>query len=85
MEGLIKVTPNKERVKHILRIAEMTVERIQKVDTKEFVTLTTKDYYDVIREQYQYGIAINLKEQMYKEMFKLAQEIIIKTKEIIEE
>ena len=50
MEGLIRITPNQERAKHILRIAEMTVERLQKVDVKEFVTLTTKDYYDVIRE-----------------------------------
>lgn len=50
MEGLIRVTPNKERAKHILKIAEMTIERIQRVDVKEFVTLTTKDYYDVIKE-----------------------------------
>ncbi len=50
MEGLIRVTPNKEKAKHILKIAEMTIERIQRVDVKEFVTLTTKDYYDVIKE-----------------------------------
>ncbi len=50
MEGLLKVTPNKERPRHILKIAEMTIERIKKVDEKEFVTLTTKDYYDVIKE-----------------------------------
>ncbi len=50
MEGLIRVTPNKERPRHILKIAEMTIERIKRVDVKEFVTLTTKDYYDVIKE-----------------------------------
>ena len=50
MEGLIKITPNKEKAKHIIKIAEMTIERIQRVDVKEFVTLTTKDYYDVIKE-----------------------------------
>ncbi len=38
-----------------------------------------------IREQYQYGVNLRLKDQTYKEMFKLAQELILKTKEIIEE
>ncbi len=50
MEELIRVTPNKERARHILKIAEMTIERIRRVDINEFVTLTTKDYYDVIKE-----------------------------------
>ena len=50
MEKLIKITPNTERAKHILKIAEMTKERLKLTDTKEYVTLTTKDYYDVIKE-----------------------------------
>ncbi|MEK6947980.1 MAG: hypothetical protein AABX19_01940 [Nanoarchaeota archaeon] len=50
MEKLIKITPNTERAKHILKIAEMTIERLKLTDTKEYVTLTTKDYYDVIKE-----------------------------------
>ncbi len=50
MEKLIKVTPNAERAKHMLRIAEMTAERLKITDTKDYVTLTTKDYYDVIKE-----------------------------------
>ena len=50
MKKLIRITPNIERAKHILRIAEMTIERLKLTDTKEYVTLTTKDYYDVIKE-----------------------------------
>jgi len=50
MNELIKITPNKERAKHILKIAEITLERLKITDTKEYVTLTTKDYYDVIKE-----------------------------------
>ena len=49
MEGLIKITPNKEKAKHIIKIAEMTIERIQRVDVKEFVTLTTKDCCGIVR------------------------------------
>ncbi len=37
-----------------------------------------------IREQYQYGTELSLEENLYKELFKLAQEIILKTKEILE-
>ena len=50
MEGLIKITPNSERAKHILKIAEITIQRLRITDTKQFVTLTTKDYYDVVKE-----------------------------------
>lgn len=50
MGGLIRITPNKEKAKHMLKIAEITVERLQRVDFKEFITLTIKDYYDVIKE-----------------------------------
>lgn len=37
-----------------------------------------------IRERHQYGTSLSLKEKLYKELFELAQEIIVKTKEIIE-
>ena len=37
-----------------------------------------------IREKYQYGTILKLKENLYKELFNLAQEVISKTKEIIE-
>ncbi len=38
-----------------------------------------------IREKYQYGTSLSLKDNLYKELFELAQKIISKTKEIIEE
>jgi len=37
-----------------------------------------------IREKYQYGTSLSLKDNLYKELFELAQEVISKTKEIIE-
>ena len=37
-----------------------------------------------IREKYQYETFLSLKDNLYKELFELAQEVIAKTKEIIE-
>jgi len=37
-----------------------------------------------IREQYQYGTSLSIKDNLYKELFELAKNIILKTKEIIE-
>lgn len=38
-----------------------------------------------VREQYQYGTSLSIKDDLYKELFELAKEIISKTKIIIEE
>jgi len=38
-----------------------------------------------IREQYQYGTSLSIKDKLYNELFELAKEVISKTKEIIEE
>ena len=37
-----------------------------------------------IREQYQYGTNLSLKDNLYEELFELAKNIISRTKEIIE-
>ena len=37
-----------------------------------------------IREQYQYGTDLSLNENLYNELFSTAQEVLLKTKEIIE-
>lgn len=37
-----------------------------------------------IREQYQYGTELSLKDSLYKELLNLAREVISKTKEVIE-
>ena len=36
-----------------------------------------------IREQYQYGTSLSIKDDLYKELFELAKEVISKTKEVI--
>lgn len=38
-----------------------------------------------IREQYQYGTTLSIDENLYSKLFTLAQEVLSKTKEIIEE
>jgi hypothetical protein len=50
MEGLIKVTPDREKAKSILKMADTTVEMIKIIDISKFSSNVTKEYYDVIRE-----------------------------------
>ena len=38
-----------------------------------------------VREQYQYGTNLSLKDDLYNELLELAKKIIARTKEIIEE
>jgi len=38
-----------------------------------------------VREQYQYGTSLSIKDDIYNELFELAQQVISKAKEIIEE
>lgn len=49
-EGLIKVTPDKEKAKSILKMVDTTIEMIKIVDIDKFSSNVTKEYYDVIRE-----------------------------------
>lgn len=49
-EGLFKVTPDKEKAKSILKMADTTIEMIKVVDIDKFSSNVTKEYYDVIRE-----------------------------------
>ncbi len=37
-----------------------------------------------VREQYQYGTSLSIKDNLYKELFELAKEVISKTKVVIE-
>ena len=50
MEELMKVTPNKEKAKSILKMVETTIEMINNLDTGKFPSNITKEYYEVIRE-----------------------------------
>ena len=49
-DGLVKVTPDKERAKSIMKMAETTLELVKSVDAERFSSNVLKDYYDVIRE-----------------------------------
>ena len=47
---LIKVNPDKEKVKSIMNMVETTLERINATNYEIFASNVTKDYYDIIRE-----------------------------------
>lgn len=49
-EGLIKITPNKEKAQSILKMVDTTIEMIKVIDIEKFSSNVTKEYYDVIRE-----------------------------------
>lgn len=49
-EGLIKVTPDKEKAQSILKMVDTTIEMIKVIDVTKFSSNVTKEYYDVIRE-----------------------------------
>jgi hypothetical protein len=47
---LIKITPNKERVKSILEMTDLLKKRIKIQDTKTMSALIIADYYEIIKE-----------------------------------
>jgi hypothetical protein len=49
-EDLIRVTPNKEKARSILKMVEKTLEMIDNLDIDKFPSNITKEYYEVIRE-----------------------------------
>lgn len=49
-EVLIKITPDKERVKSILGMVYLREKRIKKSEAEEFATLLVEDYYEIIKE-----------------------------------
>ena len=49
-EGIIKITPDKEKAKSILKMADTTINMIKVIDMAKFSSNLTKEYYDVIRE-----------------------------------
>jgi len=64
-----------------INLEQSLIDKVAKLDSKEDEN-TSMD----IREKYQYGTSLSIKdEQIYEELFSLAQEIIGKAKVIIEE
>ncbi len=49
-DQFIKTSPDKEKAKSILKMAETTLEMIQTIDLERFPSNAAKEYYDVIRE-----------------------------------
>lgn len=47
---LIKITPDKEKARNILKMISLLEERIQKQDKKKMSALIIADYYEVIKE-----------------------------------
>ncbi len=50
MNGLVKITPNREEAKSLLRMVESTLEMVKGIDKSKFPSQVTKDYYEIIRE-----------------------------------
>ncbi len=48
--NIIRITPDLERTKSIIKMAEANIQRIKETDASRFASGITKDYYDVIRE-----------------------------------
>ncbi len=47
---IIKVTPDKEKVKSILMLVENRGEFVSSIDIEKFPTIATENYYEIIKE-----------------------------------
>jgi hypothetical protein len=50
MENLIKITPDKEKAKSILKMVETTLDMTATINKSKFPSNLTKEYYEIIRE-----------------------------------
>ena len=49
-EGLIRITPDKEKAKSILKMTDTTLKMIKEINIDKFSSNITKEYYEIIRE-----------------------------------
>ena len=49
-EGLVKMTPDREKARSMLKMAATTMEMLGQIDIARFPSNATKEYYDMIRE-----------------------------------
>lgn len=49
-EGLIKIIPNKEKAKSIVKMVDTSLEMVKQINKNKFPSNITKEYYDIIRE-----------------------------------
>lgn len=45
-----KITPDKEKSKSLLKMAEKSLKRLKETDTKKYPSQTLRDYYDILRQ-----------------------------------
>lgn len=64
---------------------DLKQETLDKIASLEIKDAAEKKTTLEIREQYQYGTALSIKDDLYTELIKLAKETLTKTKKIIEE
>ncbi len=50
VEGIIKVSPDKEKAKSVMKMVNTTLDMIKSIDTVKFPSNVVKEYYDVLRE-----------------------------------
>ena len=49
-DGLIRITPDREKAKSIMKMAEKSLEMVRTIDESEFPSNVVKEYYEIIRE-----------------------------------
>jgi len=49
-EDLIRIIPDKEKAKSILKMVDTTLKMIKEIDIDKFSSNITKEYYEIIRE-----------------------------------
>lgn len=49
-DNFVKVMPDKEKAKSILKMVDITLEMINNIDKSKFPSNITKEYYEVLRE-----------------------------------
>jgi len=73
--NLIKITPDKERARSILKMISLIENRIKKEDKEEMAALIISDYYEVIKELITAILLVNgFKTLSHKDLFEYLEE-----------
>lgn len=63
-----------------IELNKSLLDKISALEVKKEASTSTE-----IREEYQYGTKLSIEESLYEELLAISQEVLVKTKEIIEE
>ena len=50
MKGIVRITPDKERARSLMEMAQTSLKMIESVDKSAFPSNVVKEYYEVLRE-----------------------------------